>query len=120
MDRIRLNPVGGMSAPAAGKIGAAPTMPTIAAPVHMAGRVGASPLHNYLGHFNNPAFLRAGHNTNWIAGATANSHGQFKAKAKRAGMSTHAYAEKEKGASGRTGKQARLALTLMGMGRGKK
>jgi hypothetical protein len=41
--------------------------------------------------------------------------GAFKAKAKAAGMSTHAYAEKEKGASGRTGKQARLALTLSKM-----
>jgi len=51
----------------------------------------------------------------WIAGATSNAHGQFKAKAKKAGMSTRAYAEKEKGASGKTGKQARLALTLMGM-----
>lgn len=52
---------------------------------------------------------------NWIAGATAGAHGQFKAKAKKAGMSTHAYAEKEKDAPGKTGKQARLALTLMGM-----
>lgn len=51
----------------------------------------------------------------WIAKATSNAHGQFAAKAKAAGMSTHAYAEKEKGAPGKTGKQARLALTLMGM-----
>lgn len=50
----------------------------------------------------------------WIANATTNSHGQFKAKAKKAGMSTKAYAEKMKGADGKTGKQARLALNLMG------
>ncbi len=51
----------------------------------------------------------------WIAGATANSHGQFKAKAEKAGMSTKEYANKEKGAKGKTGKQARLALSLMGL-----
>lgn len=51
----------------------------------------------------------------WIAGATSNAHGQFRRKAEAAGMSTRAYAEKEKGASGTTGKQARLALTLMGL-----
>ena len=50
---------------------------------------------------------------NWIAGATKNAHGQFSAKAKAAGMSTRAYANKMKNAEGRTGKQARLALTLM-------
>lgn len=49
----------------------------------------------------------------WMADATSNSHGQFKAKAKKAGMSTKAYAEKMKSADGKTGKQARLALTLM-------
>lgn len=42
--------------------------------------------------------------------AFANAHGQFKAKAKAAGMSTEAYAEKEEHAKGRLGKQARLAL----------
>ena len=52
---------------------------------------------------------------NWIKGATENAHGQFKAKAKKAGMSTKAYAAKEKNAPGKTGKQARLAETLMGM-----
>lgn len=51
----------------------------------------------------------------WIAGATKNAHGQFRAKAKAAGMSTRAYAQKMKGSSGTTGRQARLALTLMGM-----
>ena len=52
---------------------------------------------------------------NWIAGATKNSHGQFKAKAEKAGMSTEAFARKHEGASGVLGKQARLALTLMGL-----
>lgn len=51
---------------------------------------------------------------NWIAKATGKNKGKFGAAAKRAGMSTKAYAEKEKGASGKTGKEARLALTLMG------
>lgn len=107
--RIRLNEVGGQmpKAPAPMKLPGSQ-------PVHVASMVGG-PMHSYLGHFGQQNFLRAGHNTNWIAGATKNSHGQFRAKARRAGMSTHAYAEKEKGASGRTGKQARLALTLMGM-----
>jgi hypothetical protein len=36
--------------------------------------------------------------------------GVFRAAAQRAGMSTHAYAEKKKHASGTTGKRARLAL----------
>lgn len=51
----------------------------------------------------------------WIQSATKNSHGQFKAKAAKSGMSTREYAQKMKGAGGVTGKQARLALTLMGM-----
>ncbi len=49
----------------------------------------------------------------WMAKAFANSHGQFKAKAKAAGMSTKAFAEKEKGAGGKIGKQANLALVGM-------
>lgn len=56
---------------------------------------------------------------NWIEKATANSHGQFRAKAKGAGMSTGAYASKVKSgkvkASPVTKKQASLASTLMGM-----
>ena len=44
----------------------------------------------------------------WMEKAFANSHGQFKAKAKKAGMSTSAFAQKEKGAGGKTGKQANL------------
>jgi hypothetical protein len=107
-ERIRLNPVGGNMA--------APKMPAPMAPVHMAARIpGAVGMHSYLGHFATPTNLRAGHNTNWIAKATSNSHGQFRAKAQAAGMSTKAYANKEAGAPGKTGKQARLAKTLMGM-----
>lgn len=51
----------------------------------------------------------------WIAGATANSHGQFKAKAKAAGMTTREAADKWATKPGLTGKQARLAKTLMGL-----
>lgn len=54
----------------------------------------------------------------WIQGAIKRP-GAFKAKAKAAGVSTKSFAEKEKGAAGTTGKQARLALTLMGMKKGK-
>lgn len=52
----------------------------------------------------------------WIAGAIKRP-GAFSAKAKAAGESTRAYAEEHKGDKGRTGKQARLALTLMRMHR---
>ena len=51
---------------------------------------------------------------NWIKGAIKHP-GSFRAAAKKHGMSTKSYAEKEKGASGKTGQRARLALTLMGM-----
>ena len=51
----------------------------------------------------------------WIDKATSNSHGQFAAKAKEAGMSTAAYARKEEHAPGKLGKQARLAEALMGL-----
>lgn len=51
----------------------------------------------------------------WIKGATENSHGQFAAKAKKAGMSTKAFAEANIHAKGLLGKQARLAYTLMGL-----
>lgn len=51
----------------------------------------------------------------WMQKAFANSHGQFKAKAKKAGMSTSAYAKKvtKKGskASTKTKRQANLAKT---------
>lgn len=39
--------------------------------------------------------------------------GAFRKKAQAAGESTAEYAEQEKHASGKTGAQARLALTLM-------
>ena len=55
----------------------------------------------------------------WMEKAFANSHGQFKAKAKKAGMSTGAYAAKEASAPGKTGKQARLAKIGMKYGGGK-
>jgi hypothetical protein len=44
--------------------------------------------------------------------------GAFRRAAQKAGMSTQAYAEKEKGASGTLGRRARLALTFSKM-RGK-
>jgi hypothetical protein len=50
---------------------------------------------------------------NWMAGAVKPSRrGVFKAKAKRAGMSTAKFAKKERNAPGRLGKQARLAQTF--------
>lgn len=55
----------------------------------------------------------------WIQAATTNSHGQFRAKARRAGMSTADYAQKMSGAKGKTGQQARLASTLMGLSKKK-
>ncbi len=53
----------------------------------------------------------------WIKKATANAHGQFAAKAEKAGKSTRRYAQEHAGDSGKTGAQARLAETLMGMSR---
>jgi hypothetical protein len=50
----------------------------------------------------------------WIAKATSNAHGQFRRKAEAAGESTKTFAAEHKGDSGLTGKQARLALALMG------
>ena len=51
----------------------------------------------------------------WIKKATSGAHGQFRKKAEAAGESTRAYAEEKKDAPGKTGRQARLAMTLMGM-----
>ena len=48
----------------------------------------------------------------WIQGAIQH-HGAFRAKAKAAGMSTEAFAEKHQNAPGVLGHQARLAKTLM-------
>ena len=53
----------------------------------------------------------------WIKGATENAHGQFRAKAERAGESTREFAREHEHDSGKTGEQARLAETLMGMSR---
>jgi len=50
----------------------------------------------------------------WMKEAFSGSHGQFKEKAQRAGMSTAEYARKQAHAKGRLGKQARLALVGMG------
>ncbi len=53
----------------------------------------------------------------WVKKAVPDSRkGVFKKKAEAAGMSTAAYAEKEKDAPGKLGKEARLAQTLMSMG----
>lgn len=51
----------------------------------------------------------------WIKGATENAHGQFRGKAEAAGESTSAYAHEHASDSGKLGKQARLAETLMSM-----
>lgn len=56
----------------------------------------------------------------WIKKATENAHGQFKAKAEAAGKSTKEFASEHAGDSGKTGAQARLAETLMGMHHKKK
>lgn len=50
----------------------------------------------------------------WISGAIKHP-GRMKRAAARAGMSTHAYMEKEKGASGSLGSAARLGLRLSAM-----
>lgn len=59
----------------------------------------------------------------WMQDAVKPSRkGVFKAKAERAGMSTAAYAAKEKDAPGRLGKEARLAQEFQRMrpqGRGR-
>jgi len=50
---------------------------------------------------------------NWMKDAVKPSRkGVFKAKAERAGMSTAAYAAKERNAPGKLGKEARLAQTF--------
>lgn len=51
----------------------------------------------------------------WIKAATENSHGQFREKAEHAGKSTEAYAREHEHDSGKLGKQARLAESLMSM-----
>jgi hypothetical protein len=56
---------------------------------------------------------------NWIKGAIKKP-GSFKASAKKAGKSTSAYAKEKAGAGGKTGKRARLALTLMKLSKKRK
>lgn len=49
---------------------------------------------------------------NFIADAVGGNKGKFSAKAKKAGMSTSAYAKEKEHAPGTLGKEARLAETL--------
>jgi hypothetical protein len=56
----------------------------------------------------------------WLKAALSDAHGQFKAKAEAAGESTAAFASEHAHDEGKTGKQARLAHTLMGMHRSSK
>jgi hypothetical protein len=56
----------------------------------------------------------AGNDPHWIEHAHLNK-GAFGKKAAAAGESTSAYASKEKGAPGKTGRQARLAQVLGGL-----
>lgn len=52
----------------------------------------------------------------WVKDAIDPEHkGDFRKKAEAAGMSTAAFAEKHEHDSGKTGAQARLAKTLMGL-----
>ena len=51
---------------------------------------------------------------NWIEHAHLHK-GALGNKAKKAGESTSAFASKHKGDSGKTGEQARLAMTLKGL-----
>jgi len=55
---------------------------------------------------------------NWIAGAIKKP-GSFSSAAKKAGKSTAEYADEKSGASGKLGRRARLAQTLMSMRKGK-
>lgn len=50
---------------------------------------------------------------NWIKKGASAHPGLFAEKAKRAGMSTKAFAEKEKHATGKLGKEARFAENAM-------
>ena len=55
----------------------------------------------------------------WMAKAFSNAHGQFKAKAERAGETTRQFAEEKKDAGGLVGKQANLALAGINAHHGK-
>ena len=52
----------------------------------------------------------------WMQEAFGKNKGKFGRKAKKAGMSTKAYAKKEAGAPGKLGKEARLAKIGMKFG----
>lgn len=56
----------------------------------------------------------------WMSAAFAGSHGQFKAKAAKAGKSTAAFAQEKEDAPGKLGKQARLAEVGMKASRGER
>lgn len=56
----------------------------------------------------------------WMKKAFANSHGQFKAKAEKAGKSTAEFAKEKAGAPGKLGKEARLAEVGMKASRSKR
>ena len=51
----------------------------------------------------------------WVQAATEHAHGQFAAKARKAGETTKEFASEHAGSPGKLGKQARLAQTLMSM-----
>jgi hypothetical protein len=51
----------------------------------------------------------------WIKKAVSGAPGAFRKKAEAAGESTREFASEKKDAPGKTGKQARLASTLMGL-----
>ena len=53
----------------------------------------------------------------FVSKATSNSHGQFRAKAEKAGETTREFAREKEHAPGKLVKQARLAETLMGLGK---
>lgn len=66
--------------------------------------------------------MATGDNSRWMQEAFANSHGQFRNKAHKAGMSTGAYAAKESkdpNASTKTKRQANLAKLGAKLGGGK-
>lgn len=67
MNRIRLNLLGGNNA--------APKFGTVQ-PVHMASRVSQGGMHSYLGHFAQPRFMMAGHNTVGNTKKTGSFHGK--------------------------------------------
>lgn len=56
----------------------------------------------------------------WMQKAFSGSHGQFSAKAERAGKSTAEFAKEKEAAPGKLGKQARLAEVGMKASRSKR